>query len=41
MQTLGLNHRIWTPVVKVVALIYAILLPAGFSAISLILWLFR
>jgi succinate dehydrogenase / fumarate reductase cytochrome b subunit len=41
MQTLGLNHRIWTPVVKVVALIYAILLPAGFSAISLTLWLFR
>jgi succinate dehydrogenase / fumarate reductase cytochrome b subunit len=41
MQTLGLNHRIWTPVVKVVALIYAILLPAGFSTISLTLWLFR
>jgi succinate dehydrogenase / fumarate reductase cytochrome b subunit len=40
-QTLGLNHRIWTPVVKVVALIYAILLPAGFSIISLTLWLFR
>jgi succinate dehydrogenase / fumarate reductase cytochrome b subunit len=40
-QTLGLNHRIWTPVVKVVALIYAILLPAGFSTISLTLWLFR
>jgi succinate dehydrogenase / fumarate reductase cytochrome b subunit len=39
-QTLGLNHRIWTPVVKVVALIYAILLPAGFSIISLTLWLF-
>lgn len=41
MQTLGLNHRIWTTVVKVVALIYAILLPAGFSFISLTLWLFR
>ena len=40
-QTLGLNHRIWTPVVKVVALIYAILIPAGFSVISLSLWLFR
>lgn len=40
-QTLGLNHRIWTPVVKVFAWIYAILLPAGFAFISLSLWLFR
>lgn len=40
-QTLGLNHRIWTPVVKVVALIYAILIPAGFASISVSLWLFR
>lgn len=40
-QTLGLNHRIWTPVVKVVALIYAILIPAGFALISITLWLFR
>jgi len=40
-QTLGLNHRIWTPVVKVVALIYAILLPAGFAFIAISLWLFR
>jgi succinate dehydrogenase / fumarate reductase cytochrome b subunit len=40
-QTLGLNHRIWTPVVKVVALIYAIVLPSGFAFISIILWFFR
>ncbi|MCU0473702.1 MAG: succinate dehydrogenase cytochrome b subunit [Bacteroidales bacterium] len=51
-QTLGLNHRIWTPVVKVFhriwtpvvkvfALIYSILIPAGFAYISLTLWLFR
>jgi succinate dehydrogenase / fumarate reductase, cytochrome b subunit len=40
-QTLGLNHRIWTPVVKTVALIYAIVLPAGFASISISLWLFR
>jgi succinate dehydrogenase / fumarate reductase, cytochrome b subunit len=40
-QTLGLNHRIWSPVVKIVALIYAILIPAGFAAISITLWLFR
>jgi succinate dehydrogenase / fumarate reductase cytochrome b subunit len=40
-KTLGLNHRIWTPVVNVIALIYAILLPAGFAFISITLWLFR
>ncbi|MEI8225455.1 MAG: succinate dehydrogenase cytochrome b subunit [Bacteroidota bacterium] len=40
-QTLGLNHRLWTPVVKVVALIYAIVLPSGFAFISISLWLFR
>jgi succinate dehydrogenase / fumarate reductase cytochrome b subunit len=40
-QTLGLNHRIWTPVVKVVAWLYALLIPAGFAFISLSLWLFR
>jgi succinate dehydrogenase / fumarate reductase cytochrome b subunit len=40
-QTLGLNHRIWTPVVKVIALVYAILIPAGFAVISIIIWQFR
>jgi len=40
-QTLGLNHRIWTPVVNIFAWIYAILIPAGFALISIILWLFR
>jgi succinate dehydrogenase / fumarate reductase, cytochrome b subunit len=40
-QTLGLNHRIWTPVVNIVAWIYAIAIPAGFAFISLTLWLFR
>lgn len=39
-QTLGLNHRIWTPVVNVLALIYAILIPAGFASIPIIIWLF-
>ncbi len=39
-QTLGLNHRIWTPVVKIVALFYAIILPLGFSIIPLVIWLF-
>jgi succinate dehydrogenase / fumarate reductase cytochrome b subunit len=40
-QTLGLNHRIWTPVVKVLAWVYAILLPAGFAFISISIWQFR
>jgi succinate dehydrogenase / fumarate reductase, cytochrome b subunit len=39
-QTLGLNHRIWTPIVKIVALIYAILIPAGFAFISVSIWQF-
>ncbi|MEE4115142.1 MAG: succinate dehydrogenase cytochrome b subunit [Marinilabiliaceae bacterium] len=40
-QTLGLNHRIWTPVVKFVSWIYAILIPLGFILIPLIIWLFK
>jgi len=40
-QTLGLNHRIWTPVVNLLAFIYAILIPAGFASIPLIIWLFK
>jgi succinate dehydrogenase / fumarate reductase, cytochrome b subunit len=40
-QTLGLNHRIWTPVVRTVAIIYAVVLPAGFALIAVSLWLFR
>ena len=40
-QTLGLNHRIWSPIVKVIAFIYAIIIPAGFASIAITLWLFR
>ncbi len=40
-QTFGLNHRIWSPVVRTVAVIYAILIPAGFAYISITIWLFR
>jgi len=40
-QTLGLNHRIWTPVIRTLAIIYSIILPAGFAFISINLWLFR
>lgn len=40
-QTLGLNHRIWTPVVKIFAWIYAIIIPLGFAIISITIWQFR
>jgi len=40
-QTLGLNHRIWSPIIKVIAFIYAITIPAGFASIAITLWLFR
>ena len=40
-QTLGLNHRIWTPVVKIFAWIYAILIPLGFAIILITIWKFR
>jgi len=40
-QTLGLNHRIWTPVVKAFAWIYAIVIPTGFAYISITIWQFR
>jgi len=40
-QTLGLNHRIWTPVVKTLAWVYAIAIPAGFAFISIMIWQFR
>jgi len=40
-QTLGLNHRLWNPIVKPIALVYAVIIPAGFAFISISLWLFR
>ncbi|MFO7619639.1 MAG: succinate dehydrogenase cytochrome b subunit [Bacteroidales bacterium] len=40
-QTLGLNHRIWSPVVNVAALIYSIVIPLGFAFISVAIWQFR
>jgi succinate dehydrogenase / fumarate reductase, cytochrome b subunit len=40
-QTLGLNHRIWTPIIKVVAAIYAIVIPLGFAYIPFVIWLIK
>lgn len=40
-QTLGLNHRIWTPVIRIISLIYSVAIPLGFGIISIIIWKFR
>ena len=40
-QTLGLNRRVWTAVIKKAALIYSIIIPSGFAFISISLWLFK
>lgn len=40
-QTLGLNNAFWTPVIKGLSLAYAIVVPAGFAVIPLVIWLFK
>jgi succinate dehydrogenase / fumarate reductase cytochrome b subunit len=40
-QTIGLSSSYWSPVFKVIATIYAIIIPACFALISITLWLFR
>lgn len=40
-QTLGLANEFWTPVIKVISLLYSIMLPAGFAIIPLVIWLFK
>jgi len=40
-QTLGLNHRIWTPIVNALSLVYAIVIPAGFASIPFIIWIIK
>lgn len=37
-QTLGLANEFWTPVIKVISLIYAIVLPLGFAVIPFVIW---
>ena len=37
-QTMGLNHRKYTPVIKILGLFYSILIPAGFITIPLIIF---
>lgn len=38
-QTLGLSNEFWTPVIKVISLIYSVAVPAGFAIIPLLIWL--
>jgi len=39
-QTLGLNHHRYTPVIKVVGVLYAILVPLGFAAMPVYVYFF-
>ncbi|MCF8239709.1 MAG: succinate dehydrogenase cytochrome b subunit [Saprospiraceae bacterium] len=40
-QTLGLNHKKYTPLIKGIGKVYSILIPAGFAIIPIIVYLFR
>lgn len=37
-QTLGLNHKTYTPVIKVLGLLYTLLVVSGFTAIPLVIY---
>ena len=39
-QTLGLDHRKWTPLIKTVGYVYAIGVPIGFAIIPIVMFLF-
>ncbi|WP_116124411.1 succinate dehydrogenase cytochrome b subunit [Lewinella sp. IMCC34183] len=38
-QTLGLNHKKYTPLIKAVGYVYSVLIPLGFAAIPVIMFL--
>ena len=40
-QTLGLKNEFWTPVIRVLSLVYSIVLPMGFASIPLVIWLIK
>jgi len=40
-QTLGLNHRKWSPLVKMVGTFYSIVVPLGFAIIPLYFYFFK
>jgi len=37
-QTLGINHKKYTPFIKKLGIVYAILIPAAFASIRLIMF---
>lgn len=40
-QTLGLNHKTYTPVIKGIGLIYSIIVPLGFCIIPIVIYFFK
>ncbi|HUW91969.1 MAG TPA: succinate dehydrogenase cytochrome b subunit [Bacteroidales bacterium] len=40
-QTLGLKNEFWTPVIRILSLIYSIILPLGFASIPLLILLIK
>ena len=40
-QTLGLNHKVYTPLIKLLGIAYSFLVVAGFTAIPVIIYFFR
>ena len=40
-QTLGLNHRVYTPWIKGIGLVYTLVVVAGFSIIPLVVYFTR
>jgi succinate dehydrogenase / fumarate reductase cytochrome b subunit len=40
-QTLGINHKKYTPAIKIIGLIYSIAVPAGFACIPIYFLFFR
>lgn len=38
-QTLGLNHKKWTPLIKVTGRVYSVIVPLGFAIIPILMYL--
>lgn len=40
-QTLGINHPVYTPIIKIVGVIYSLIITIGFSIIPIVIYFFR
>jgi succinate dehydrogenase / fumarate reductase cytochrome b subunit len=40
-QTLGINHKSYTPIIKAFGVVYSILIPLGFAIIPIVIYFFR